>query len=317
MPDILLPIIALLIGFILLIWSADAFTENGAKIANIFKVSSLVIGLLIFGFGTSAPEMLISGLAAMNGNTGISIGNAIGSNIFNIALVLGVSAIIVPIQVTSEVLKKEWVFLMLVTFVTGLLLWDKHLGIFDGLVLVSLLAIFLTYTFATAKNSNAHEFDGLIEMVDKDRTGKTWLMLIIGLVVLISSAKLIVWGGVAVAEFFEVPDLIIGLTVIAFGTSLPELAVSIASILKKQYEMVIGNIIGSNLFNTIAVLAMPGLIHPSNVADEVIYRDYPVMLLLTVLLFTLSYKPHKRHSINRFAGVVLVSVFGFYMWQLF
>lgn len=317
MPDILLPIIALLIGFILLIWSADAFTENGAKIANIFKVSSLVIGLLIFGFGTSAPEMLVSGLAAMNGNTGISIGNAIGSNIFNIALVLGVSAIIAPIQVTSEVLKKEWVFLMLVTFVTGLLLWDKHLGIFDGLVLVSLLAIFLIYTFATAKNSNTHEFDGLIEMVDKDRTGKTWLMLIIGLVVLISSAKLIVWGGVAVAEFFEVPDLIIGLTVIALGTSLPELAVSIASILKKQYEMVIGNIIGSNLFNTIAVLAMPGLIHPSNVADGVIHRDYPMMLLLTVLLFTLSYKPHKRHSINRFAGVVLVSVFGFYMWQLF
>lgn len=317
MPDILLPIIALLIGFILLIWSADAFTENGAKIAHIFKVSPLVIGLLIFGFGTSAPEMLVSGLAAMNGNTGISIGNAIGSNIFNIALVLGVSAIIAPIQVTSEVLKKEWVFLMLVTFVTGLLLWDKHLGIFDGLVLVSLLAVFLTYTFATAKNANTHEFDGLIEMVDKDRTGKTWLMLIIGLVVLISSAKLIVWGGVAVAEFFEVPDLIIGLTVIALGTSLPELAVSIASILKKQYKMVIGNIIGSNLFNTIAVLAMPGLIHPSNVADEVIHRDYPMMLLLTVLLFILSYKPHKRHSINRFAGVVLVSVFGFYMWQLF
>ncbi len=317
MPDILLPIIALLTGFILLIWSADAFTENGAKIANIFKVSPLVIGLLIFGFGTSAPEILVSGLAAINGNTGISIGNAIGSNIFNIALVLGISAIIAPIEVKSEVLKKEWVFLMLATLITGLLLWDKHLGVFDGLILVSLLALFLTYTFVTAKNSNTHEFDDLVETVDKSHTKKTWLMLVIGLAVLISSAKLIVWGGVAVAEFFKVPDLIIGLTVIALGTSLPELAVSIASVLKKQYEMVIGNIIGSNLFNTIAVLAIPGLIHPSKVADEVLYRDYPVMLLLTVLLFTLSYKLHKRHGVNRFEGVVLVGVFGFYMWQLF
>ena len=317
MPDILLPIIALLAGFILLIWSADTFTENGAKIANIFKVSPLVIGLLIFGFGTSAPEMLVSGLAAMDGNTGLSIGNAIGSNIFNIALVLGVSAIIAPIEVKSEVLKKEWLFLMLATLIAGFLLWDKHLGVVDGLVLVSLLIVFLTYTLITAKNSNSHEFDGLAETIDKSQTRKTWAMLIVGLVVLISSAKLIVWGGVKVARFFEIPDLIIGLTVIALGTSLPELAVSISSVLKKQYEMVVGNVIGSNLFNTIAVLAIPGLIHPSKVANEVIVRDYPVMLLLTLLLFILSYKFHKKHRVNRFEGIVLVSVFSIYMWQLF
>ncbi|CAC9632849.1 calcium/sodium antiporter [bacterium endosymbiont of Bathymodiolus sp. 5 South] len=317
MPDILLPIIALLAGFILLIWSADTFTENGAKIANIFKVSPLVIGLLIFGFGTSAPEMLVSGLAAINGNTGLSIGNAIGSNIFNIALVLGVSAIIAPIEVKNKVLKKEWLFLMLVTLVAGFLLWDKHLGVADGLVLVFLLIVFLTYTLMTARNSNSHEFDEFSETIDKSQTKKTWVMLIVGLVVLISSAKLIVWGGVEVAKFFEISDLIIGLSVIALGTSLPELAVSISSVLKKQYEMVVGNVIGSNLFNTIAVLAIPGLIHPSKVADEIIVRDYPVMLLLTLLLFILSYKFHKKHRINRFEGIVLVSVFSIYMWQLF
>ncbi len=317
MYAILLPIIALLAGFILLIWSADTFTENGAKIANIFKVSPLVIGLLIFGFGTSAPEMLISGLAAIDGNTGLSVGNAIGSNIFNIALVLGISAIISPIKVKSEILKKEWVFLMLTTLIAGLLLWDKYLGLVDGLILISLLIAFLVYTLITDKNSHSNEFDRFVEKIDKNQTMKTWIMLIVGLVVLISSAKLIVWGGVEVAKFFKVPDLIIGLSIIALGTSLPELAVSITSVLKKQYEMVIGNVIGSNLFNTLAVLAIPGLIHPSKVTDEVITRDYPVMLLLTLLLFILSYKFHKRHMVNRFEGVVLVSIFSIYMWQLF
>ncbi len=317
MPDILLPIIALLTGFAFLIWSADAFTENGAKIATIFKVSPLIIGLLIFGFGTSVPEMLVSGLAAINGNTGISIGNAIGSNIFNIALVLGVSAMIAPIEVKSSILKKEWVFLMLVTLVAGFLLWDKHLDMIDGLVLASLLVIFLTYTFKTAKNNNTHEFDEAVETVEKNQISKTWVMLIVGLLVLIGSAKLIVWGGVQIAQSFGVSDLVIGLSVIALGTSLPELAVSVASVLKKQYEMVVGNVIGSNLFNTIAVLAIPGLIHPSDVENEVITRDYPVMLLLTILLFVVSYKFHKKHIINRFEGVILVSVFGIYMWQLF
>jgi cation:H+ antiporter len=317
MPDILLPIIALLTGFVLLIWSADEFTDNGAKIANIFKVSPLIIGLLIFGFGTSAPEMLVSGLAAMDGNTGLSIGNAIGSNIFNIALVLGISAIIVPIEVHQDILKKEWVFLMVVTLCSGLLLWDLRLDETDGLILLALLILFLAYTFKESKNKSHHEFDDLERDIDRSQTTKTWVMLFVGLVVLISSAKLVVWGGVEVAKAFGVSDLIIGLTVVALGTSLPELAVSITSVLKKQYEMVVGNVIGSNLFNTIAVLAIPGLIHPSDVPTEVINRDYPIMLLLTILLFVVSYKISKKHIINRFEGVVLVSVFSLYMWQLF
>jgi cation:H+ antiporter len=317
MSDILLPIIALLSGFVLLIWSADEFTENGAKIANIFKVSPLIIGLLIFGFGTSAPEMLVSGLAAMNGNTGLSIGNAVGSNIFNIALVLGVSAIISPIEVQGNILRKEWIFLMVATLVAGLLLLDLRLDVFDGFILLALLFLFLGYTFRESKKSQNHEFDEFAKKIDKSETVKTWVMLVIGLIVLISSAKLVVWGGVAIAQAFGVSDLIIGLTVVALGTSLPELAVSIASVLKKQYEMVVGNVIGSNLFNTIAVLAIPGFIHPSDVAPEVMTRDYPVMLLLTVLLFAVSYKFGKKHIINRFEGVFLVSIFSLYMWKLF
>jgi cation:H+ antiporter len=317
MADILLPIVALISGFVLLIWSADEFTENGVKIANIFKISPLIIGLIIFGFGTSAPEMLVSGLAAWEGNTGLSIGNAIGSNIFNIALILGISAIIMPIEVHEDILKKEWVFLMIATLCTGLLLWDQRLDMVDGLILLSLLILFLTYTFKEAKNKSHHEFDELSQDIDKSQTKKIWVMLIVSLVILISSAKLVVYGGVEIAKFFEVSDLIIGLTVVALGTSLPELAVSISSVLKKQFEMVVGNIIGSNLFNTIAVLAIPGLIHPSDVPIEVLNRDYPIMLLLTILLFLVSYKFGKKHIINRFEGLALISVFSFYMWQLF
>ncbi len=317
MEGILLPIIALLLGFALLIWSADEFTDNGAKIANIFRVSPLIIGLIIFGFGTSTPEMLVSGLAAWDGNTGLSIGNAIGSNIFNIALVLGISAIIMPIEVHSNILKKEWIFLMVATLCAGLLLSDGRLDLIDGLSLLFLLVLFLTYTFKESKKKSHHEFEELEHTADKSQVGKTWVMLFISLTVLISSAKLVVYGGVEIAKFFQISDLVIGLTVVALGTSLPELAVSISSVLKKQFDMVVGNVIGSNLFNTIAVLAIPGLIHPSAVPEEVMSRDYPIMLLLTVLLFIVSYKFSKKHIINRFEGMLLVGVFSVYMWLLF
>jgi cation:H+ antiporter len=316
--DILLPIFALILGFVCLVWSADTFTKNGAKIATIFQVSPLIIGLLIFGFGTSAPEMLVSALSALEGNTGLSIGNAIGSNIFNIALVLGVSALILPIEVGEGVLKKEWLFLMFSTLVLGGLLWDDYLGRIDAWILLTLLFVFLTYTLQTAKNSSK-ESGNLPEneTPHKKTIGKTWLMLIVGLIVLISSAKLVVWGGIAIAKAFGVSDLIIGLTVVALGTSLPELAVSISSALKKQYEMVVGNVIGSNLFNTVAVLAIPGMIHPSTTLDSIMQRDYPIMLLLTVLLFVVTYKFNKKHIINRFEGGLLVIVFVCYWWLLF
>lgn len=317
MDAILLPIVLLILGFAFLIFSADAFTEQSKKIANIFNISPLIIGLVIFGFGTSAPEILVSGLAAWNGNTGLSIGNAIGSNIANIALVLGVSAIIMPIPVHQNILKKEWVFLMVATLLAGLLLLDKRLDFTDGLVLLSLLILFLIYTLNEAKKNQHHEFDTLQQKIDKSQSKKTWAMLGLSLLVLISSAKLVVYAGVEIAKFFQVSELVIGLTIIALGTSLPELSVSISSVLKKQYEMVIGNVIGSNLLNTVAVLAVPALIHPSDVPEAVLSRDYPVVLLLTILLFVVAYKFGKKHIINRFEGLVLVGIFVVYLWQLF
>ena len=309
----LLPILSLLAGFLLLMWSADAFTDNGAKIARIFNISPLVIGLLIFGFGTSAPEMLVSGLAAYDGHPEMSIGNAFGSNIFNIGLVLGVTAIILPITVEKSVLKKEWLFLFLATLIVGFLLLDGFLSFTDGLILLTLLLLFLINVFRESKKGRPIDTDSLeIHSQNQDK-GKTWLLLIVSLTILVSSARLVVWGGTSLALSFGVSDLIIGLTVVALGTSLPELAVSISSALKKQHQMVIGNIIGSNLFNTLGVLAIPGLILPFQIPAEVMSRDYLFMLMFTLLIVILSI----RLKISRFGGFILLTALSVYLYQLF
>ena len=309
----LLPILSLLTGFLLLMWSADAFTDNGAKIARIFNISPLVIGLLIFGFGTSAPELLVSGLAAYDGHPEMSIGNAFGSNIFNIGLVLGVTAIILPITVEKSVLKKEWLFLFLSTLIVGFLLLDGFLSFTDGLILMSLLILFLMNVFRESKKNNPIDSDSLEVNRQNQDKGKTWLLLFVSLIILVSSARLVVWGGTSLALSFGVSDLIIGLTVVALGTSLPELAVSISSALKKQHQMVIGNIIGSNLFNTLGVLAIPGLILPFQIPTEVMSRDYLFMLMFTLLVLILS----MRLKISRFGGFILLTALAIYLYQLF
>lgn len=308
----LISVVSLLIGFTLLVWSADAFTDNGAKIARIFNISPLIIGLLIFGFGTSAPEMLVSGLAAYDGHPELSIGNAFGSNIFNIGLVLAVAAIIHPVIVEKNVLKKEWLFLFLSTLVIGFLLMDGFLSFVDGSILLILLLLFLYYVFNESKKDNNLENEVSEDISKVQSKGKTWLLLIISLVILVSSARLVVWGGTNLALAFGVSDLIIGLTVVALGTSLPELAVAISSALKKQHQMIIGNIIGSNLFNSLGVLAIPGLILPFQIPSEVMSRDYIYMLIFTLLILIFSLKLR----INRFGGLILLTILASYLYQL-
>ena len=305
-------ILSLLIGFALLIWSADSFTDNGARIARIFNISPLIIGLLIFGFGTSAPEMLVSGLAAYDGHPELSIGNAFGSNIFNIGLVLAITAIIYPITVEKSVLKKEWVFLFLSSLVVGFLLIDGFLSFLDGLILLALLFLFLFYVFRESKIGNSKDLDVKEDSSNNQNKGRTWLLLLVSLIILVSSAKLVVWGGTNLAIAFGVSDLIIGLTIVALGTSLPELAVAISSALKKQHQMIIGNIIGSNLFNTLGVLAIPGLILPFQIPVEVMSRDYIYMITLTILILVLSFKL----KINRFGGIILLAILASYLYQL-
>ena len=312
-------IIALVSCFVLIIYSANSLIDNGSKIASIYKVSPLVIGILILGFGTSAPEIFVSAFAALEDAPELAVGNAFGSNILNIALVLGVTAMILPITVNVKAIRKEWYFLIAYTLITGgLLLWDKHLGAIDGSILLGLLGIFLWYTFKESKKVH-HKSDNLSSNVDISQKGKIWRNLLLWLTVLLVSAQVIVYAGINIAIYFKVSELIIGLTLIALGTSLPELAVAITSAIKKQHEMVVGNIIGSNIFNTVAVLAIPGLISPVAVQEE-IKIDYLAMLGLTVFLylfFLIEFVNEQKETISRLEGFVLIMILSTYIYFRF
>ena len=327
-----LPIIALVAGFITIYLSADHFTENSAMIASTYKISPLIIGIVVLGFGTSAPEMLVSGLAAFEEHPGLSIGNAFGSNIFNIALVLGITAIITPIKVDLKSIKNEWFVLMGFTFIAGLLLWvGKSLSFYDGIFLLVMLIGFLVFTFYESKKVH-HEFDIHSSKAESKQKWKIWRNLILSLTVLIVSAKFIVYGGTSLARIFGVSDLIIGLTIVALGTSVPELAVSISSAIKKQHQMVVGNIIGSNIFNTVAVLAIPALISTSdisliNTSSDVsgvwptlnsFYRDFGFMFGLTIaigifVLLDTSKDESKQDQISRFEGICFFIILCLYL----
>ena len=312
-------IIALVSCFVLIIYSANSLIDNGSKIASIYKVSPLVIGILILGFGTSAPEIFVSAFAALEDAPELAVGNAFGSNILNIALVLGVTAMILPITVNVKAIRKEWYFLIAYTLITGgLLLWDKHLGAIDGSILLGLLGIFLWYTFKESKKVH-HKSDNLSSNVDISQKGKIWRNLLLWLTVLLVSAQVIVYAGINIAIYFKVSELIIGLTLIALGTSLPELAVAITSAIKKQHEMVVGNIIGSNIFNTVAVLAIPGLISPVAVQEE-IKIDYLAMLGLTIFLylfFLIEFVNKQKETISRLEGFVLIMILSTYIYFRF
>jgi len=320
-------IIALVIGFIVLIFSAHKLTDNGSKIANIYKISPLIIGILIFGFGTSAPEIFVSIFAAIQDHPELAVGNAFGSNILNIALVLGITAMIVPITVNVKTIIKQWYFLIAYTLITGaLLLWDKHLGFFDGCILLGLLGLFLWYTFKESKKVD-DKFDNLSSNIDISQKWTIWRNLLLSLIVLLGSAQFIVFAGKNIAIYFQVSEMIIGLTLIALGTSLPELAVAITSAIKKQHEMVVGNIVGSNIFNTVAVLAIPGLISPVAFQEKInisgndmfaISVDYIAMLAFTFLLYlffiNFEFDPKRKDTISRLEGFFLIIFLVIYIY---
>ena len=307
----LLGISLLVFGFVLLIWSASKFTENSIKIANIFQISPLVVGLLVFGFGTSAPELLISSIASFLGNTDLAIGNAVGSNIINIAVVLGICAVITPIKVKTSILKIEWLLLMFATVLLYILLLDNHISFIDGVILLLFLPILLGISIKKSNNENT-----IIDIPQFNQTAdKTYIVclkLLLALVLLLLGAQMVVWGGSKAAIILGVPDLIIGLTLVAFGTSLPELSLSIAAAIKKQHDMIIGNIIGSNIFNTLAITAMPGIINSNYIDASIVSRDLIVVFILSILLFLLAYKMSKQHIIGRIEGVILLLVAIYY-----
>ncbi len=310
-------LIAVLSGLALLLWSADKFVDGAASIAVYLGMPPLLIGMVILGFGTSAPEMLVSALAATQGNPGLALGNAYGSNVANIALVLGVTALISPIAVQSKLLRKELPILSGITLLAIFQLLDGELSRGDAWVLLAVFGALFSWTIIQGLRSNDDRLNEELEQDMPDRImsrGKAWLWLIVGLLTLVGSSRLLVWGAVELARGFGVSDLIIGLTIVAIGTSLPELMSSVLAARKGEHDMALGNVIGSNLFNTLAVVGIAGAIQPFPVDPMVLSRDMIVMALLTLSLFVMGFKirPGSRR-INRLEGAILLSSFCAYM----
>jgi cation:H+ antiporter len=307
----ILYLLAIIAGFVILVWSADKFVEGAASTAKHLGMPSLLIGILIVGFGTSAPEMVVSAIAAMEGNPSLALGNALGSNIVNIALILGVTAVVAPITVNSKIVKKEIPLLLLIVLVTGYLLFDNTLTFSEGIfLLIGFFSLIGWSIFAAIKGKgDALESEMDDELIEHEMTLKAGIIwLIIGLVLLIASSRLLVWGAVGVAHEFGVSDLIIGLTIVALGTSLPELAASVIAARKGEHDIAIGNVVGSNMFNLLAVIGIATVIAPMNgIPLEVLQRDWLIMFALTVGLLLMAYGfKNKEGKITRFEGMILI-----------
>jgi cation:H+ antiporter len=304
--------LAVCAGLVVLVWSADRFVDGTSSLANHLGVPPLLIGMVVVGFGTSAPEMVVSAQAALNGNPGIALGNAFGSNIANIALILGLTAVIMPIEFNSQVLRKELPILTAVTALLAFLLYDAFVSRADALLMLAVFGALMSWAIWQGFRSNEDSLSSEIsqELQIKNMSlGRALVWLAVGLIFLIASSRLLVWGAVKIAHGFGVSDLIVGLTIIALGTSLPELASSIAACRKGEDDIALGNVIGSNLFNTLAVIGIAGSIHPMDVAPEVISRDMPVMIGLTLSLFLIGFGFRKPGRISRLAGIALLSCY--------
>jgi cation:H+ antiporter len=312
-----------LIGFTLLVYGADIFVDGAANIARQLGMPPLIIGLTIVGFATSAPEIIVGSVSAWQDKTSIAIGNALGSNITNVGLVLGLSILVFPIAIASKTLKKEFGLMCAAIFIGLVVMLDGHISRIDASILLASLIIFISWIVWMAKKSPASdplasEFEN--EFSDKagkpDSLGKAFLKLLIGLALLLLGAELLVRGAVYIAAHFGVPDLVIGLTIVAIGTSLPELAASIISLKKDEADIAVGNVIGSNMFNMLAVLGIPALINPDYFAREVLTRDFPSMIALTLFLGAMVFISSKG-KLTRVEGAVLLSCFFAYQYVLF
>jgi len=306
---------AIIAGLVVLVWSADRFVNGAVSTARNFGMSPMLIGLTIVAFGTSAPEMIVSGTAALSDVSNLAVGNAIGSNIANIGLVLGITALVSPIPLKAIVLKREFPILVITSLLVAILFLDYHLGYLDGIVMIVLLAA--SMFFLTRNNLDAPEILEEIDEIPSESTAKAITELVISLALLLGSSKLLVWGASGVASDLGVSELIIGLTIVAIGTSLPELAASVASALKGHHDIALGNIVGSNLFNLLAVLPIPALLNPVTLGEEVLLRDYSVMLALTIALAAFGYIMQKKGRLGRRVGISLLTAYFGYMFLLY
>ena len=311
----LLNITLVLIGFAGLIWGGDKFVVGASSLAKAFGISPLIIGLTVVAFGTSAPEIFSSAVAALNQQPELAIGNTLGSNLFNIGVVLGLTTLIVPLKTPAILLKQELPFLLFITVLTGALLIDLYFGPFDALCLCLIILFTSFKIFRQKRDSNSIAVTPSFNL-RKILNASGYILL--GLTLLIVGAKILVSSATSIAEHFGVPDVIVGLTIIAWGTSLPELATSASCILKKKYDIALGNIVGSNLLNILAVLPFPGILSPSIIESTVFYRDYMSMLFVTLLLAGFCYYGlYNDKKVGRLAGATfLLTYLGWFLLVL-
>lgn len=311
--------IAVLAGLGLLIWSADRFVEGAAATARHLGMPAILIGMVVIGFGTSAPEMVVSAISALQGNPGLALGNAYGSNIANIGLIIGITALLSPITVHSQVLRKELPLLVAITILAAWQIWDGFLSRENAVLLLVVFFLLMLWSIIAGMRAS---HDPLANEMEEEITrsslslGQAMGWLVAGLLLLILSSRLLVWGSVVIAQNLGVSDLVIGLTIVAVGTSLPELASSIAAIRKHEHDLALGNILGSNLFNTLAVVGIAGVIHPLEVPAEIFTRDLPVVGVLTLLLFAMCFGFRGPGRVNRIEGGILLGLYVAYTGYL-
>ncbi len=302
-------------GFILLVWGADRLVAGASATARNLGVSPLVIGLTIVAFGTSSPELVVSAIAALQGNPGLAVGNAIGSNIANIGLILGLTALIYPLRVESDILKREYPLLMLIMIGSFIMAADLEFDRTEGwLLLLGLVTLVIWMVRFGLKRGPqdplAEEFAAEIPSDMPMRVAVMWLL--VGLVMLPLSSSFLVDGAISIARSLAVSDAVIGLTIVAFGTSLPELAAALTSALRKEDDLAIGTVIGSNMFNILGVLGIAASISPVRIEELMLKQDFPVMFLLTVLLFFMAYGISGPGIISRKSGGLLLTIYGCY-----
>ncbi len=315
-------IIEFVLGCGLLWWGANRFISSSIVISRKLGLPTLIVGMVFVGFGTSFPELVVSAVAAFQGNPDIAIGNAVGSNITNIGLVVGLTALIAPLSIHSRLLKREFPVLLIISVAVGLLLLTGYLSRLSGVILFVLLILYFCWIFLVTRRRPGTE-DALTaefqqEMPAQMKISTAIVWWIIGLGLLFVSSELLVNAAIAVAEWFKVSDLVIGLTIVAFGTSLPELAITIVSALRKEYDIAIGNVVGSNIFNLLAVLLMPALISPGRLPASLIRRDYPIMLIFTVALWAFAFSaPHKGRLSRLSSAILLIGYISYILFLIY
>jgi cation:H+ antiporter len=306
------------VGFVAVVWGADRFVYGAAGLASNFGVSRVMIGLTVVAFGTSAPEMLVSAMAAAAGSGEMGIGNAIGSNITNVTLVLGASAVVGALGIHSRLLVREIPILFLSMAVSWWFLWDGELSRVEGLILLVGLVgmlVWLSIEGAKARSDTGRSAFDDDDIPDSLPTGKAVPLFLVGLVFLLVGSRILVWGAVELALSLGVTELVVGLTLVALGTSLPELAASVAASRRGEQDIAVGNVVGSNIFNLLGVLALPGIIAPGAVSRSVVIRDFPIMLGATLLLLFMAL--NERNELGPKRGITLVVAFVVYFVMLF